>query len=388
MKTITTKGASISGKEGIRKAISGFLKTLLEEGVFDGILIPMRVPAKDSYAWVLVNESSLLDEANPAAPVMPVQGAKALKSFTRRGKGSLKIAAVMRPCEIRASIELAKLNQVHLENITLMSMDCPGALPMSDYLENPEEAEKRFDALFSGGHWGDASTKPVCQICNCFSLLPSCDFHFGLFRGQKERILLIPNSEKGRRVFKEKKLVASGAISDWKKSTEELTEKRRKQRAARFREVQSMVEGFDPLLETFAECIGCHDCQSACPICYCRQCYFDSEVSKPDSDFILQKAKRRGGLSFPLDRILFHVGRMSHMSLSCVSCGLCSDACPVSIPVADVFGYVADQTQRTFEYKAGEDREEVLPITNYRLDEIRGIEELVQQAEGVASKDG
>jgi len=380
-----SKGASLPIKEGIEKTILVFLKSLLEDKIFDGILIPMRVPAGDSYAWILVKDSLILDKANPLAPVMPVQGAKALKSLTRKGKGNLKFAAVMRPCEIRASVELAKLNQVHLENITLMSVDCPGALPLSDYTQNPQKGEERFKTLLSGENWGDDSTKPVCQVCDHFSLLPSADFHFGLLTGQAKTLLLIAGSQKGEQILSTHKLSASVSLADWKKRVDERTKNKKKQRADRFREVQKQVEGFDGLLQVFSSCIGCHNCQSACPICYCRQCYFDSEVSKLDLDFILQKAERRGSLSFPLDKRMFHVGRMSHMSLSCVSCGLCSDACPVSIPVAEVFSYVADQTQHTFEYKAGEDRDADLPIQQYRLDEIKGIEKWVRKAEEVES---
>ncbi len=385
MKTTTAKSLHVMKKEGIRKPILTFLKSLMTEAVFDAILIPMQVPAGDSYAWVLVKDPSLLDQANPLAPIMPVQGAKALKSLTRKGEGNLKMAAVMRPCEVRASIELAKLNQIHLENITLMSIDCPGALPMSDYLENPGESEKRFDGFLSENQWGNVSTKPVCQICEHFSILSSSDFHFGLMTGSGKRVVLIPNSQKGQRVLKDRQLDGSVSLSDWETEIESIRQERKKERAKRFREVQSTVEGFDGLLKTFARCIGCHNCQSACPICYCRHCYFGSEASKLDSDFILKKAERRGGLSFPLDKRMFHVGRMSHMSLSCVGCGLCSDACPVSIPVADVFSFVADQTQKTFDYKAGEKREEPLPIRQYRLEEIKGVEEWVKDAEGVES---
>ncbi len=388
MKGIAGKGVFLPEKEGINKSILGFLKTLLEKYVFDGIMVPMRVPAKNSYAWVLVREPSLIMKASPLAPVMPVQGAKALKSLTRKGKGTLNFAVLMRPCEIRASIELTKLNQIHPEKITLMSIDCPGALPLSDYIQNPEEGEKRFEALFTGESWSDETSKPVCQICDQFSWQPASDLHFGLMRGQKKGIFLISNSEKGQRVLNEMKLQASESVSEWKKSIEDLTKKRQKKREKRFEEVQTMAKGFEPLLETFAACIGCHNCQSACPICYCRQCYFNSTISRPDSDFIFQKAEVRGGISFPMDRIFFHVGRMTHMSLSCVSCGLCSDACPVSIPVAEVFSYVADQTQRTFEYRAGESGEDAIPITRYRMEEIQGVQNIVHQAEGAMSKDG
>jgi formate dehydrogenase subunit beta len=387
MKSNPSKGVRISQQDNIRTTVLKFLTTLLENRIFDGILIPIQVPAGNSYAWILVKDPSLFKRANPLPPIMPVQGAKALKSLTRKGKGNLQILALMRPCEIRASVELAKLNQVHLENITLMSVDCPGALPMSDYIKDPKQAEQNFAALMEN-QWGDHSTKPVCQNCDRFSMIPSVDLHIGLLTGHQNAVFLVPNSQKGHRVIKDIGLKASASLLDWKKNIEEITRKRKTQRSRRFQEVKSMVKGFEGLLETFASCIGCRNCQSACPICYCRHCYFESEVSKLEQDFILQKAERRGGLSFPLDKRMFHVGRMSHMSLSCVSCGLCSDACPVSIPVAEIFSYVADQTQQTFEYHAGINRDQALPIQQYRIEEIRGVQALVKEAEIVEHSDG
>ena len=382
MKSFSTKGVKISAKEGVRKAILTLLKGMLQKDCFDAILIPMRVPAEDSYAWILLRDKQFLDDANPIAPIMPVQGAKALRSYTRKGRGSLKIAAMMRPCEIRATIELSKLNQVHLENVTLLSYDCPGAMTFAEYLQDPVAGEKNFDSLLKAADHEGESLKPVCRICEHFSILPVCDLHFGLLGGDPDHILVIPNSEEGKRVLNDMELEISEDLTRWDRSVEELKRKKEKQRAERFNEIKNMVEGFDRLADTFSECIGCHNCQNVCPVCYCRHCYFESEISKPDSDSILLKAKRRGGLSFPIDRVMFHVGRMSHMILSCVSCGLCSDACPVSIPVAETFSYVADSTQRTFEYNSGEDGGEPLPMKTYHLEEIKGIKELVKEAEG------
>ena len=92
-------------------------------------------------------EDDILKDAQPLAPIMPVNAAKALKRYTRKGKGKYKIAALMKPCEIRATIELTKLNQVHLEDVTLFSYDCVGALPMQDYIADPKSGDTIiFDA--------------------------------------------------------------------------------------------------------------------------------------------------------------------------------------------------------------------------------------------------
>jgi len=382
MKKSKYRGAKIPKNVGIRESISSVLTVMLEKGCFDAILIPMRVPAGDSYAWILVKDKNLIDDANPIAPIMPVQGAKALSHFTRKGKGGIKVAAIMRPCEIRATIELSKLNQVNLQNVTLIGYDCPGALPMSEYVQDPEKIEKKFSSVLKKGDWGEKSVKPVCKICDQFSLLPDCDLHFGVAGDSQNNILMIANSEEGKRILKELDMALSGDVSGWSKKIHELKKKKETKKKEYYKEITNMVEGLDHLNTTFSDCIGCHNCQSACPICYCRHCYFVSEDSKPDSTSILLRTKSRGSISFPMDKVLFHVGRMTHMSLSCVSCGLCSDACPVSIPVAEVFSYVANSTQKTFEYKSGEDIGEPIPLKTYKLEEVKGIEDLVKEAEG------
>ncbi len=69
------------------------------------------------------------------------------------------------------------------------------------------------------------------------------------------------------------------------------------------------------------------------------------------------------------------------MTLSCVSCGVCSDACPVNIPVAKLFSYVAAQTQEAFDYCSGESLGDTLPMKEYKLDEMGELTTLVKSAE-------
>lgn len=367
------KGRKLEGQDA-RSSIRTFVKESLAKGDIDAVLMPVEVPAGDSYAWILMNDAEIVDKANPIAPVMPVQGAKALKALTRKGKGNIKVLALMRPCEIKASIELAKLNQVHLDNVILASYDCPGAVSLKDYTEDHEGSEKKFDELLGEEDRIANGVKRICAVCTDFSFVDS-DIHFGRY-GTGGDTLAISRSEKGADFLGE----TDTDISTWLSRVEEMTTKAQEARNASAAEIGSMVEGLEGMVRTFANCIGCHNCQSACPICYCRQCYYDSEVAVPEPDSVHDKAGIRGGISFPRDRVLFHTGRMAHMTLSCVSCGQCTDACPVFIPVASVFGYMADQVQTVFEYRAGVNDGMAVPLRRFQEDEPPLVKELLDGA--------
>jgi len=373
-------GAEISVEKETGKTILNFLKHMLNQKLIDGLLMPVMVPSGDSYAWILMKDSTLVDRANPLAPVMPVQGAKALKSLTRKGKSDMTVAAVMRPCEVKAAVELSKLSQVNLDQLILVSYDCPGAIPLEMYSQDPAGKESHFRSMIEGKQFEEDSVKPVCQFCTDFSV-PASDLHFALAGEEGSKPVIVSCSEKGSSLMDKMGLKTSHDLTPWENRVEEIRKAKSKKREEIYKTVQHMVEGFDNLLDTFSDCIGCHNCQSACPICYCRQCYFDSKEARPEARFLLEQAEKRGGISFPQDKILFHVGRMSHMSLSCVSCGLCSDACPVSIPVARIFSYVGSQTQKAFEYDAGKTAGEALPMKEYKMDELQEIHEMIKSAE-------
>ncbi len=377
MNKISEKGALIKKVSGYQTAILDFFQDLFEKNIFDAVMLPMKIPSGDSFAWIMIKDKKILNNAQPLAPIMPVNAAKALKRYTRKGKGTLKIAALMKPCEIRATVELTKLNQVNLDDVTLFSYDCVGAIPMQDYIVDPKTGDEKFEKMLSENNLNHNDVKPVCKICDNFSL-SATDLHFGF---NADKLFLVTNSKKGENLLQKLDLKAETDLQKWQKAIDEKKKKRVKKREETFKTVKTKVEGFSKLTETFADCIGCHNCQSSCPICYCRQCYFDTSAAKPNSDLVLMRAKDRGATSLPLDRIMFHTGRMAHMSLSCVSCGLCSDACPVNIPVAKIFSYVAAQTQETFEYSAGASVGDALPMKEYKLNELGELGEMVKSAE-------
>jgi formate dehydrogenase subunit beta len=344
----------------------------MDKGIFDAILIPMKVPAGDSYVYVLIKDKSLIKDVLPFPPIMSVQGAKAVSSITKLGKGNIKIAAVMRPCEIRATIELAKLEQTNLENITLVSMDCPGVIPLSDFIKDPEKAMKLFDNAIKQGD--EKILRPVCQICDKSSMIAG-DLHIGTLGAKKDTFFIISNSKKGNDVLDKLDITSKDSIDSWKAKVKEKSEKKQLKRKKTHKDLKTQIGGLDNFLDAFSRCINCHNCMSVCPICYCRLCYFDSDKVKYSPNEYLQKAENKGSIRFLPDTSLFQIGRMIHMSLSCVSCGSCEDACPMSIPVAQIFSMIADETQGVFDYIAGRSLHEPIPLKTYKEDELHEVED-------------
>ena len=378
---VTQKGAILAAEEGTEKGILNFIKQALSQGCFDAVLIPARVPTGDSFAYFLVQNESFLEGASPLSPIMPVQGARAISSLTRRGKGKKRIAAIMRPCEARATIELAKLGQVDLENMILITVDCPGVIPLSDYLKDSTKGDEIFKD--ASQNWNSKPMRPVCRICNKFSACGGEDIHVGTLETSSASILLIPHGAKGKDILNKLGIPLEEDISDWEAKVKRLTEERKKERKRTDEALRADIEGINRLAETFSACINCHNCMRVCPICYCQQCNFDSNKMKFTFGDYIARAEARGSLMVPTDTLLFHIGRMLHMSLSCVSCGMCEDACPMAIPVAQIFTLVGDRNQEAFDYVPGRSVAEPLPLTTF---EEREFQEVEQSYAGVSAR--
>jgi formate dehydrogenase subunit beta len=367
------KGALFPAEGGVREKVLAFLQKAISQGCFDAVLIPAKAPGTDSLAYSLIGDEQLLENAYPLPPVMSVQGAKAISSLTRMGKGKKRIAALIRPCELRAAVELFKLGQVDLDNIWLISIDCPGALPLAEWAKDSKKAEDTFAEILKGG--SSESIRPICQICDKFSTTGAEDLHIGVPGKEASGILLIPNSPKGESVLDCLGIAAGEDISEWKDRLAKLTAARVEKKRQAQQELEAKSTGLDKLLDTFSQCINCHNCMRVCPICYCQQCFFESDNMQFSFEDYLKRAEAAGGLRLPPDTLLFHIGRMLHMSLSCVSCGACEDACPTAIPVAQVFSLVGNRNQEAFDYVPGQSRDEPLPLRVYQEEEFEEVEQ-------------
>jgi len=369
------KGHIITSTEGLNKAVKRILMSFIEQGVFDAILVPTRAPSGESFVYLLIKDKKFIESCSPLPPIMPIQGARALKDLTRLGKTDLRVLCVMRACEIRASIELSKLKQINLENISFISIDCPGAFVTRDYINNSAELDKSYGEILNV--WKADNLRPSCNTCVSFSCkdLP-IDLHIGKIGMKENEIIVVPLSKKGEEFLSSIQIECAQDISEWQTAIEDMQQRKTENRNKAFLELKNKVTGIDNLNNFFSNCINCHNCMRVCPICYCRQCFFEStdQVRLEAENYII-RAENKGGIRFPTEMILFHLGRMSHMALSCVGCGACEDACPMDIPVAQVFKFMANELQQMFDYVPGEKIDEPIPILTYKEDELREYED-------------
>jgi formate dehydrogenase subunit beta len=112
-----------------------------------------------------------------------------------------------------------------------------------------------------------------------------------------------------------------------------------------------------------------------CPICYCKECLFDSSVFNLEANKYIGKAEKKGLFKMPNDSLLFHTTRMNHMVVSCVGCGLCQQACPSDIPLMEIIIPISENAQKKLEYLPGSNIEEKVPMVIYKEDEYQEVGE-------------
>lgn len=415
------------------EAIQELLRSMLNQGLVSAILVPRETPSKQTVAQTLIRDADKLDGVNPLAPIFAVNSARIVArmclGYTTRPSAesdadepqepesteaeehvaeeqaeqaaepeqekseeqappedqsadseplaaaddtaaSAPIAVVLRPCEIRALVELEKLQQVSLEPFLVIGVDCVGTYSVLDYAKKVSQSGSGLTTtidFFKEVTTGNFPEELRGACCGCQYPAPTyADLAIQLVGEDiTKQIGVHALTDKGRTIFDALGLKETPESKERQKELVKLKEAK-KQLAE-----QDKIE-FLELISS--QCINCKNCRAVCPICYCKQCVFDGEVFEYTMDKYLKLSGKKGAMDMPPDKILFHLTRMSHVAASCAACGQCEAACPSKIPLGRIYQRISSAAQGALDYEAGRSLEDELPLTTFREEELSFVE--------------
>ncbi len=359
-----------------------FLRKVLELPQIRALLVPCQLPMKAVVMPTLVTDPQRLAGANPLAPAFPLNAARMVSRLTRKTAGGT-IVAVLRSCEIRAFVELVKLKQARCEELVLIGIDCAGAYTNRDFSRCADQDIEALTARFVESVLGGADEEvdgiapaPACQACDA-PLPEGADLGIFLFGAAKDRGLPVSaQSQKGQELLERLDLPGGQIPESRQTAVAALLEKRLAQKTAMMEETRTLTNSIEKLSTYLANCINCYNCRVACPVCYCRECVFVTDVFDHEPSQYLAWAGRKGAVKMPTDTVFYHLTRLAHMGTACVGCGQCTNACPNEIPLLELFRTASTPIQEAFGYHPGRSLEEKPPLAEFRereFEEIVGI---------------
>jgi len=374
----------------INQTLQAFFVQVLEKKAADAVLVSAQVADGASVKPCLISHPDHMHHTVPLGPAFFVNTGRMVSRLTWKPSGK-KTAVWLRPCEIKAFVELTKLSQASRDEVIILGMDCPGALSREDYdrfaqqeKTDPVAQEEWIRNRYSdpGNTIAGFTPARACQVCDA-PWPVNADVSVLLFGSDLDRTInLKADTPKGEAFLSELQL-DEGQKPDTRKSVmQNIGTENANAFQAMDAQIQEQTGSMEKLHRFFTACINCYNCRNVCPACYCRECVFNTDVFVHQPFQYHQWAGKWGQVHLPFDTVFYHMTRMAHIGTTCVGCGQCTLACPSHIPLADLFISVSRNVQAAFGYTPGKDDADPLPLAVFQEAEFP---EIVGMGEGEAT---
>ncbi len=348
-----TSDADIAAKAECGGAVTSLLKFALEKKMVDAVFAVKR--GQDIYDAVptLITDPKELDQTAGSLHCGTLLLSKLVKKYLD-GANNMKIAMPVKGCDMMGLYELAKRQQVNLDNIIMIGVNCGGTVsPVTarkmiaakfevdpDTVTKEEIDKGQFIIEYEGGHKGISideleeegfGRRSNCRRCK-LKIPRQADLacgNWGVIGDKAGKATFVEVcSDKGANlldaatkagVIKTEAANPKG-IEIRKKVEGAMLKLGDKWRARDFGELGEGRARLEKIVKETSRCIKCYQCIENCPICYCVEC----STKKP---YLVKPGE------IP-PNFMFHLIRFAHIADSCVNCGQCQELCAMDIPNA------------------------------------------------------
>src|SRR4030042_1373473 len=176
-------------------ALQGVLSGLWERNGLIAILAPMESEGGREVSPEIVDDPRAIATVNPFAPIMPANAAALVVGFARQHHPG-PLAAVLRPCEGRAVVELRKRRRTtpEADRVMTIAVDCLGCHSAGVWSERirattPSDIWRESLTYADQGGFTPQSLRRGCQMCTA-PAMRDADLTIGLFGLDTSRALL------------------------------------------------------------------------------------------------------------------------------------------------------------------------------------------------------
>ena len=338
------------------KTFQGFLAAWWQRMELDAMLAPVELRDHAGVSSRLITKPGNLSKVNPFIPVMLNNTASLVEDFVRdHPRGNL--AVILRPCELRAWVELQKRNRLHdhrpssgneADRLVVISVDCPGTFSPTEYLEQLARQQDDAEIVRMELDYGRQDSliprqiRTACQLCD--SLFPlGADIVIGTIGiAPQGNFLVVARDENIDASLKLHEvtdgMATEGQVACRELAIRQLADTRLQKRSELIRSQAWQTEDMHMAWALFARCTLCADCLDACPL-------YDGQ---------LRGMLGVGEASQGAHPLLSELVSVSRWLASCSGCGMCQEACELGISLTPIITMLSHQIQAKLHYQPGD----------------------------------
>ncbi|KAF5082984.1 hypothetical protein DSECCO2_93860 [anaerobic digester metagenome] len=361
-------------------AVTALLTHALKSGMVDAVLAVKK--GQDLYDAVptFITDPAEIAQTSGSLHCGTLLLSKLVKKYLD-GAEDMRIAMPVKGCDAMGLYELAKRNQINLDNILMIGLNCGGSVsPVAarkmiaekfgvdpnDVVKEEIDKGQFIIVTKDGQHKGISmdeleeegfGRRSNCRRCK-MKVPRQADLACGNWGviGEKagNATFVEVCSEKGANLLDAAAKAGALATEPANPKGIEIRGKVEnamlklgdKWRAKYFEGLGEGKERLQKMMEDTSRCIKCYACIENCPICYCVEC-------STKKAYLVEP----GQVPPPF---MFHLIRYAHISDSCINCGQCEENCAMDIPNALFMHALQVDLQEMFGHVPGVDME--LPV--------------------------